>query len=75
MMKRLGLFTTTFLFTISLAVYSRNLPVTLTSLRNHTIGFFSPLSASVQNRFGRSLNRVFDKNKNNPFSRMTKESE
>jgi hypothetical protein len=72
-MKRFGLLTTIFLFTVSLAVYSRNSPVTLASLRNHTVALFSPSPSSTQNGFQRSLNRVLDKAKNNPFSRMTKE--
>ena len=72
-MKRFGLLTTIFLFTVSLAVYSRNSPVTLASLRNHTVALFSPSPSSTQNGFLRSLNRVLDKAKNNPFSRMTKE--
>ena len=72
-MKRFGLLTTTFLFTVSLSVYSRNFPVTLASLRNHTVALFSPSPSSTQNGFQRSLNRVLDKAKNNPFSRMTKE--
>lgn len=74
-MKRFGLLTTTFLFTVSLAVYSRNSPVTLTSLRNHTVALFSSSPTSMQNGFQRSLNRVFEKTKNNPFSRMPKEPE
>jgi hypothetical protein len=72
-MKRFSLLTTIFLFTVSLAVYSRNSPVTLASLRNHTVALFSPSPSSTQNGFQRSLNRVLDKAKNNPFSRMTKE--
>ena len=74
-MKRFGLLTTTFLFTVSLAAYSRNYPVTLTSLRNHAVALLSSSPTSMQNGFGRSLNRVLEKAKNNPFSRMTKEPE
>jgi hypothetical protein len=43
-MKRFGLLTTIFLFTVSLAVYSRNSPVTLASLRNHTVAKNNPFS-------------------------------
>jgi len=74
-MKRFGLLTTTFLFTVSLAVYSHNFPVTLTSLRNKTGALLSSSPTSMQNGFQRSLNRVLEKVKNNPFSRMTKETE
>jgi hypothetical protein len=74
-MKRFGLLTTTFLFTVSLSVYSRNFPVTLTSLQNHTGALLSFSSTSMQNGFQRSLNRILEKTKNNPFSPMTKETE
>jgi hypothetical protein len=74
-MKRFGLLTTTFLFTVSLAVYSRNSPVTSTSLQNQTGALLSFTSTSMQNGFQRSLNRVFEKTKNNPFSPMPKEPE
>ena len=73
MMKQLGLLTTIFLFTISLAVYSRNVPVTFISLRNRVVALFPHSPNSPQNRFQRSLDGVWEKTKSNPFSSMTKD--
>ncbi len=67
-MKRLSLLTTSFFLTVSLGIYSRNLPITSTFLEHHVIVLLSKSSVSVQNGFGRSLNKVFDKTKNLLFS-------
>jgi hypothetical protein len=74
-MKPLGLLTTSLLLTVSLAVYSRNLPVRMTSLQHYAVALFNGSSVSVRQGFQQSLHRLLDRTKNPPFSRMTKESD
>lgn len=74
-MKRLSLLTTSFFLTVSLGIYSRNLPIKLTFLEHHVIALFREPSVAVQKRLGRSLNKVLDKTKNLHFFPMTKDLE
>lgn len=71
-MKRVGLLTTLFLFTLSLSIYSHNLPITFTALRNHTVDLFKASPKVIQKGLQRSLPNVLEKNKLFSLPTMTK---
>ncbi len=74
-MRRIGLLTTLFLFTLSLGVYSHNLSITFSSLRNHTVAIFKASPKALQQGLARSLDKILDQNKPLPFLKMTKDTE
>ncbi|MEB3308952.1 MAG: hypothetical protein VKJ02_01830 [Snowella sp.] len=74
-MKRVGLLTTLFLFTISLGVYSRNFSITSSSLRNHTVAVFKASPKRIQQGLARSLFKILENPKPFSFPKMTKDAD